>query len=68
MSFRCFVVQFPNKFIRKSPVIVLIHFFGLQFLHPPNFDEEIREISVHFRIPYLLLNTVTEFTVAVFSP
>lgn len=59
-------IHFPDEFVRKGPVIVLLN-FCVKLLHPTYFEEEFREVFIHF-VPNFLLYAVPEFLVAVFSP
>lgn len=67
VTLRRALFHFPRELCGKRPVIVLLNFGALQLLHPPDFDEELCEIFVHF-VPNPFLYAVPEFVIAVLSP
>ena len=67
MALGSVVVVLPHELRRKRPVVVLLDLRRLQLLHPPDLDEESREVVAHLP-EYLLLHTVPEFPVAGVSP
>ena len=67
MPLRRPLLHLPRKLRRKAPVIVLLHLRALQLLHPPNLDEQRREISIQF-LPNPPLHAVPELPLAVLPP
>ncbi|PON88682.1 hypothetical protein TorRG33x02_155870 [Trema orientale] len=60
------VVELPNELAGKRPVVVLLH-LRVQLLHPPDLDEEPREVPLHLPEDPPL-HAVPESPAAVASP
>lgn len=61
-----FVGDLPRELVWERPVIELLD-LRVELLHPPELEEQLREVFAHF-IPYFLLHAVPEFVLAVFPP
>lgn len=66
VTLRCVILHLPHEFVREGPVVVLLY-FCVQLLHPPDPDEEARKVTLRL-LPKPPLHTVPKLAIAVLLP